>query len=190
MIAGQHSAPSPGYRKTNMMELDIIYRKATAEDVIKLSILFKTVYIQTYGIEGVSDEFANFITKQFSIERLHHVIETNPDAIMVAVYKNNLVGVVEIEFNKKCPINDIIAPELNKLYILEWFCGKGIGHQLLAEAEQLLTSKGMNEMWLWVLVSNERAISFYEKHQFKHIGNASFQMETNTYDNKVMLKKW
>ncbi|MBK7589463.1 MAG: GNAT family N-acetyltransferase [Bacteroidetes bacterium] len=66
---------------------------------------------------------------------------------------------------------------------------KGIGYHLLAEAENLLKLKGINEMWLWVLVSNERAIAFYEKHKFKHIGNATFQMETNRYDNKVMLKQ-
>ncbi len=171
------------------MEKEIIYRKATPKDVIKLSILFKTVYIQTYGINGVSDEFANFITKQFSVERLRSLIEMNPDTIIVADYIGNLVGVVEIEFNKKCPIGNIIAPELNKLYILEWFCGKGIGNNLLTEAENLLKLKGINEMWLWVLVSNERAIAFYEKHHFKHIGHATFQMETNRYDNKVMLKQ-
>lgn len=172
------------------MEKEIIYRKANPSDAIKLSILFKQVYIQTYGIEGVSDEFANFIIKQFSPERLLQIITNNPDCLIVAVYKENLVGVVEIEFEKKCPINNIIAPELNKLYILEWFCGKGIGHQLLKEAEEIVKSKGINKIWLWVLVTNNRAISFYEKQNFKWFGNASFQMEKNSYDNKVMLKQF
>lgn len=40
------------------MEIDIIYRKANLSDANKLSILLKQVYIQTYGTEGVSDEFA------------------------------------------------------------------------------------------------------------------------------------
>ncbi|NHN25944.1 hypothetical protein FIA58_009685 [Flavobacterium jejuense] len=56
------------------------------------------------------------------------------------------MGVVEIEFDKKCPINNIVAPELNKLYILEWFCGKGIGYNLLAEAKNILKLKGINKM--------------------------------------------
>ena len=168
---------------------NIICRKATITDAKKLSILYKQVYIQTYGTEGVSDEFANFITKQFAVERLEDIITNNPDNIIVAAYKNNLVGVVEIEFAKQCPIDNIVAPELNKLYILEWFCGKGIGHQLLTEAEKVITSKRIDEMWLWVLESNTRAISFYAKNGYKYIGNASFKMEVNTYENKVMLKK-
>ncbi len=171
------------------MRQEITFRKANETDVIKLSILFKQVYIQTYGIEGVSDEFANFIVKQFSPERLHNSIVNNPDNFILAVYKNNLVGVVEIEFDKKCPINNIVAPELNKLYILERFCGQGIGNHLLAEAEKVVKLKGNKEMWLWVLVSNQRAISFYERQNYKWIGNALFHMEKNSYENKVMLKQ-
>lgn len=171
------------------MTKDIIYRKAQHADALKLSVLYKQVYIQTYGTEGVSDEFANFITRQFAVERLEHIILDHPQNITVADYKNNLLGVAEIEFAKKCPINNIVAPELNKLYILERFCGLGIGHKLLAEAERTVLSKGAKEMWLWVLESNDRAITFYEKQGYQHMGDASFQMEVNKYENKVMLKQ-
>ena len=171
------------------MTKHIIYRKAELADALKLSVLYKQVYIQTYGTEGVSDEFANFITRQFAAERLEHIILNHPENIMVADYKNNLLGVVEIEFAKKCPVNSIVAPELNKLYILERFCGLGIGYKLLAEAERTVLSKGAKEMWLWVLESNDRAITFYEKQGYQHIGDASFQMEVNKYENKVMLKQ-
>lgn len=53
------------------MNAEILTRKATLSDSKKLSILYKTVYIQTYGTEGVSDEFANFITDKFSIAPRH-----------------------------------------------------------------------------------------------------------------------
>lgn len=171
------------------MTKDIIYRKAQCADALKLSVLYKQVYIQTYGTEGVSDEFANFITLQFAVERLEHIIKDHPENITVADYKSNLLGVAEIEFSKECPINNIVAPELNKLYILERFCGLGIGHKLLDEAEKTVLAKGAKEMWLWVLESNDRAIAFYEKQAYQHIGNASFQMEVNKYENKVMLKQ-
>lgn len=167
---------------------EIIYRRALIADAKKLSILYKQVYIQTYGIDGISDEFANFITRQFAVERLEKLIEQQPDNIIVAEYKNNLVGVVEIEFDKKTPVGDIIAPELNKLYILEWFCGKGIGKRLLQEAEATVRSKNIDKMWLWVLASNERAVNFYVGQRYTWIGDASFQMEVNSYNNKVMIK--
>jgi diamine N-acetyltransferase len=168
---------------------NIVYRNAVTADILKLSVLYKTVYIQTYGIDGVSDEFANFITNQFAPERLAETISKGPAHIIVAEYKGNLVGVAEIEMAKQCPLGNIVAPELNKLYILEWFCGRGVGGRLMAAAEEIVLSKGINEMWLWVLHSNARAISFYQKHNYKTIGNAAFQMEVNLYDNFVMHKQ-
>jgi diamine N-acetyltransferase len=174
---------------SNKMKEEIIIRKALPSDSLRLSVLYKQVYIQTYGTEGVTTEFANFITKQFSVEKIETTINKHPGNISVAEYKSNLVGVVEIEFDKQCPVDNIIAPELNKLYILEWFCGIGAGHKLLKEAEETVRSKGIREIWLWVYILNKRAISFYEKQEYKWIGNAFFQMEFNKYENKVMLKK-
>lgn len=171
------------------MSPDIVYRPAISQDVVKLSILYQQVYIHTYGVEGISDEFAHFITRQFAVERLEQIIGEQPGTITVAAYKDNLVGVAEIGWDKQCPIGSVTAPELDKLYLLEWFCGKGIGQRLLQEAEATIRSRGIKELWLWVLHSNKRAVAFYENHGYQHIGNASFQMETNRYENKVMLKQ-
>lgn len=169
--------------------MNIKYRNANTSDLLKLSVLFKQVYISTYGINGVSDEFANFITDKFSVERLEDIIIHTPENIIVADYQNNLVGVAEVEVNKKCPVNEIIAPELSKLYILEWFCGKGIGKKLINESENYIKQIGLNQIWLWVLETNYRAINFYRNQGYKEIGNASFQMEVNKYENIVMLKE-
>ena len=101
------------------------------------------MYIRIYGREGVSVEFANFITGQFVVKRIENTLEQYHDTIIVAEYKSNLVGVAELEFAKKCPIDDVLATELNKLYILEWFWGLGIGQNLLQKAENLV-QEGVN----------------------------------------------
>lgn len=166
----------------------INYRYANLTDVKKLSILLKQVYIQTYGLDGVSDEFANFITVKFSEDTLQKNIIEFPESYIVADNDSNLVGAAEIIFDASSPIGNINAPELSKLYILEWFCGKGIGLELIRATEDTLRRKGYHEYWLWVLISNERAISFYKKNGFNSMGTALFQMEKNTYNNFVMYK--
>jgi diamine N-acetyltransferase len=168
---------------------EIYYRRAILPDLKKLSVLYMQVYIQTYGKEGVSDEFANFITRQFSEARLGELIGQQNDKIIVAEYKGNLVGVAELDYDKRTPIGEMVGAELSKLYVLEWFCGRGVGYELMQQAEKVLKSKGEKLMWVWVLESNNRAVSFYERQQFRHIGNASFQMEVNSYDNKVFVKE-
>lgn len=174
--------------KKEMTE-EIIIRKAILSDSLRLSVLYKQVYVQTYGTDGVTTESANFITKQFAVEKIENTIGAYPDSMTVAEYKGNLVGVAELEFDKKCPVGNIVAPELNKLYILEWFCGKGIGHRLLQAAEETVRAKGILEIWLWVYVFNKRAIAFYERERYEWIGNAFLQIDLSHYENKVMLKK-
>jgi ribosomal protein S18 acetylase RimI-like enzyme len=96
--------------------------------------------------------------------------------------------VAEIEYDKQSPIGNFSAPELNKLYILEWFCGNGIGYQLLNMTENIIKTKGYNKIWLWVWDLNTRAIEFYLRQNYQIIGSAPFAMEQNTYTNWVMIK--
>ena len=79
--------------------LEIVYKRPDLEDALKISILFKQVYLQTYGVEGITTEFANFITKRFAPEVIERLIKSNPEYIIVAYYKGNPVGVAEIVYD-------------------------------------------------------------------------------------------
>jgi ribosomal protein S18 acetylase RimI-like enzyme len=162
-------------------------RNAAPDDVVKLSILFMQVYIHNYAVEGVSDEYANFLVKQFSAERLESVIINNPNSLIVAEYNNNLIGVAEIGFNRKCPFKGIAAAELDKLYVLERFCGMGIGSMLFRKAEEIIAGQDKN-LWLYVWEYNERAKRFYTKNGFTALGTQAYPMEQNMYYNIVMHK--
>ena len=155
-----------------------------------LSILFKTVYIDTYGSEGVTNEFANFIETKFSPTKIKENIESEHCDLWVAKFMNNPVGILQVEYANPCPITKEVLPEVNKLYILNRFFGKGIGQKLMKAAEKDILDKGNNSIWLWLLESNERALNFYTKQGYRNIGTAFFQMETNNYKNIVMQKNF
>lgn len=86
-------------------------------------------------------------------------------------------------------IGDFEALEIKKIYILDWFCRKGIGQLLLKKAEHMLMEMGYDMVWLWLLESNTRALQFYKKNNYKIIGTAPFVMEENMYTNLVMRKE-
>ncbi len=171
------------------VDKEVTYRSAVLSDVRKLSVLYTQCYIHAYAIDGVSDEYANFITRQFSTERLSQAVSEHPGNIIVAEYDGNLVGVVEVAFDQKCPLGELVAPELNKLYVLQWFGSQGIGHRLLQESERLVRSKGEKQMWLWAWDQNPRAIAFYERQGYRVVGPAPCPMEQNDYVNIVMVKQ-
>jgi ribosomal protein S18 acetylase RimI-like enzyme len=170
------------------MEKEIKYRYAVPSDALRLSILFQTVYITTYGFEGVSNEYASFISKRFAPQYIENTITNGQDSIIVATLNENLVGVAEIDFNRPCPIGNVEEPELGKLYVLDAFFGKGIGYNLMNEVEKTALAKGHKQVWLEVWDENPRAIAFYERQGYQAIGSVPFPMDDNTYTNIVMIK--
>lgn len=173
----------------NIHSNNIQYRKAIVSDALRLSILFQQVYIHTYGIKGVSQEFAEYIAQEFSVQALKQKLHANPNCMLVATYEENLVGVAEIEYDKACPIGELVAPELHKLYILERFTSLGIGKQLMLRTENLLAQQGYDQLWLWVYAPNDRAINFYQKLNYQYLGNAFLKLKENSYENQVFTKR-
>lgn len=171
------------------MEKEIKYRYAVPTDALRLSILFQTVYMTTYGFDGVSTEYANFVSQRFAPQYLQNIIINEPHCIIVATCNQNLVGAAQIDFNRPCPIGNIAQPELSKLYVLDAFFGKGIGYNLMAEVEKTVLSKGHTHLWLEVWDENPPGIAFYQRQQYKAIGTVLFPMEENTYTNIVMIKE-
>lgn len=167
---------------------EIIYKKAEIEDALRISILFKQVYLQVYGVEGITIEFTNFITKRFSPTLIEKSIKEKPETLLVAYFKGNPVGVAEVVYDSRCQIRNIKSPELSKLYVLERFYGKGIGYELLNRVEEQLREKEYKELFLEVYAYNARAISFYKRQNYSIIGDTLFPMEFNTYENKLMSK--
>ncbi|GAA4274910.1 GNAT family N-acetyltransferase [Aquimarina gracilis] len=168
---------------------EISFGKAKLSDSLRISVLLKTVYIQTYAVDGVTFEFSNFITKRFSPELIEKTIKENPSRLIIAYQNGNPIGVAEIIYDSNCPIRKISVPELSKLYVLERFYGKGIGYGLMNEAEKEVRENGFTEFNLEVYINNKRAIAFYERQGYKSIGNVDFPMESNTYENLVMNKE-
>ena len=166
----------------------VSFEKAKVSDALRIAILLKTVYIQTYGVEGISFEFANFITKKFDPEVIAQTIKESPNQFVVAAMNGNPVGVAETIFNGLCPIRNKPVAELSKLYVLERFYGQGIGYKLLKEAESIVRNQGGKDLNLEVYIKNPRAIAFYERQGYKVIGRVDFPMETNTYENLVLHK--
>lgn len=166
----------------------ITFKEAILSDALRISVLLKTVYIQTYAEDGITFEFANFITKRFSTEFIEKLIQERPAPLFIAYNDDNPIGVAEVIYESNCPIRKIATAELSKLYVLQQFYGQGVGYKLLQRAEQVVLENGYNQFNLEVYVKNKRAISFYQRQGYQSIGSVDFPMESNTYENLVMTK--
>ncbi len=165
-------------------------RKATELDIRNISVLKKQVFISTYALSGINNEFSNHITAEFSIERIEESIKDKNKIILVAERKGFLIGIAEIFLNSMCKETGNLSPELNVLYVFEHVKGKGIGFKLISECENIVKEYNLPGLWLTVYHQNENAIQFYERQSYKDIGTYLFEMEGKKYENRIMYKQF
>jgi diamine N-acetyltransferase len=66
--------------------------------------------------------------------------------------------------------------ELKRIYLLGPWQGGGNGRALLEQAFNVAASRGAERLILAVYESNERAVAFYQRSGFRHIGETIFMV--------------
>lgn len=165
----------------------IIFRLATLDDTENLAILKQQVWVSTYAVEGIRKEFSDYLLATFTTENERDNIKNQQKFTLVAESKGHLIGcaVVNLSPNESLPQIENV-PEVSVLYVLERFCGKGIGKLLLNETIYALKNLNYKSVWLSVYHKNQKAINFYNKNGFKDFGKIYFEMSGNSYENRIM----
>ena len=91
---------------------------------------------------------------------------------------------------KKHSLNDLITSpaqmELQKIYVLAEYQGRGVGSGLMNEVNAVAKEEGPDSIWLDTYVSNEKAIHFYQDYGFNKIGRYYFTIGSQTFEYYVM----
>ena len=162
-------------------------REAQKTDILNLTVLKQQVWISTYAVDGIRTEFSEYVLSVFTPDNIEKSLSDKNMVTFIAENDNHMIGCVDISFSTKCPNEIVDAPEVTVLYVLERFCGQGIGKQLLDKVVEYLKSEGHQALWLTVYHDNKRAINFYNKLGFKDKGVDYFEMDGNKYENRVMV---
>jgi ribosomal protein S18 acetylase RimI-like enzyme len=78
---------------------------------------------------------------------------------------------------------------VSSLYFLPDFQGRGMGGRLLEAAEGYATEKGLDELWIGVMVENRQALEFYRKVGFQFIREEPFTMGKTTLSHLIGYKR-
>ena len=69
--------------------------------------------------------------------------------------------------------------------LIQWQCRQGLGHRLMACAEERARELGADQIWLGVMVKNAQAMAWYKKLGFTAIETSPFVMGSTTVDHFV-----
>jgi GNAT superfamily N-acetyltransferase len=156
----------------------IVIRHATTQDSLCLAALGMQVFLDTYATEGIRNAIAQEVLDSFSPDNMSKIIAESDSFIIVAEVNDHLVGFAQIAMSTD---HDLIyhenSSELQRLYVQEKFTGRGVGYKLLEEAEKCAHLGGASLLWATVWIGNHRALAFYPRQGYEHLGSPSYTFQ-------------
>ena len=166
-------------------------RMAKKEDAPFIALLGRTTFTETFGhFFGVQQDLIDYYNLTFSVQKIEDGIE-KPDNVFWIAFANRLpVGYAKLKLNSHSDfIESQDVCQLQKIYVLKDFLsmkiGFGLQDALLKKAKDL----SFGHVWLSVLHSNERAISFYKQSGFEQVGHHDFQIGKERFEFIAMSKQ-
>lgn len=133
------------------------------------------------------EELFEYLEYTYDPVKLARSLRKENNIYLLAWHEGEAVGFVKI---KKHSLNELIESgaqmELQKIYVLPSYAGKGVGSALLNRTLQLAQEIGPDFIWLDTHISNKRAIRFYERNGFRKIGDHLFTIGRQTFAYYVM----
>ncbi|WP_299212277.1 GNAT family N-acetyltransferase [uncultured Aquimarina sp.] len=159
-------------------------------DTEVLALLGRLTFAESHGhfIDDKND-LLKYLDENFSVSKMKQEIN-DPKNLFYIVYADGLpAGYAKIVVNAK---HENVASQnscrLQRIFILDDFIPLKIGQQLLTFVEEKAKELLLDTMWLSVYIKNNRAIRFYERNEFKNVGELSFLVNRKAYENIVFSK--
>ncbi|MFA9274244.1 MAG: N-acetyltransferase family protein [Candidatus Aquirickettsiella gammari] len=166
------------------------FRRAIRADAAALAALAEQTFIDTYAAQNDPEQIRVHCTQNFGLEQQSAEI-ANPDyAVILAYLDQDLVGFAQV-VKKSAPesIDAKNAVALYRYYVQQAWHGKGIAQPLLAEAEKAARNFGADYLWLGMWEHNARALAYYQKVGFQHVGWMDYQFGDIVERDYVLLKR-
>ena len=169
----------------------LVIRKAISTDAACIALLARITFTETFGhYFREKQDLLDYYDNTFGVAKIRSSLNKDNNVFWIAFYDELPVGFAKLKrFSKSDFINVDNISQLQKIYVLKDFLSKKIGYKLQTEMLEEVTRLGNKYIWLSVLKSNERAISFYNKNGFSAIGEHTFQIGHEHFDFIAMKKK-
>jgi len=168
--------------------MEISIRPCTAADAPALALVAQATMLEAFaGVIDGADLVANALNDRNAAAFGHWLAE--PEArLWLAELRGAPIGYAGLsapDLPVPSTSDDI---ELKRIYALSRFHGGGLAAQMMETALVEALAMGKSRVLLGVKADNTRAIAFYAKHGFAHIGTRRFLVGATYYDDVVLAR--
>lgn len=140
----------------------------TEPDLITLQQISRETFRETFADSNSPENMSRYLTDNLSIEKLTTELSNEDSSFYLLEYDTNVIGYLKINVGSAQTENKYERSlEIERIYILRSYQGKGTGKLLLEHALCVASDMKASFVWLGVWEHNLRAIAFYRKFGFE-----------------------
>ena len=151
----------------------IIIRRATIADAVKLSAISIQTFYDTFIGTCKEEDMTAFLKEYFNLKQVQAELSNENDFYYLAELNGRVVGYCRWmeDYTNFSLMKRWKSLELKRIYVLKEYHGKGVAQQLMNLVIQYAQSNQYQVLWLGVWENNHRAQKFYEKNLFVNSGH-------------------
>lgn len=168
------------------MNVRVIIARPSHASVI--AAIGKRSFRDAFEHEFVSTEELNeYLELTYNLGKISDSIKKENNIFFLAFNGNVPAGFAKVKRHSlNEDIESIAQMELQKLYVLPQYHGKGIAAELMQAIFDFANETDPDFLWLNTPITNDKAIRFYEKNGFMKTGKHFFTIGTQTFEYFIM----
>lgn len=142
-------------------------KKATLSDISALQYICRNSYSQIFADHWNANGLELYLEREFGTDRLQTELNS-PEYVYFLIKKDSEnIGFIKINTTSSAERSELNNCELEKIYLLPKYSGRGIGKMAMTEIIDRVRQKGKIILFLCVIDTNSTAIAFYMRLGFK-----------------------
>lgn len=138
-------------------------QKAVKSDIHALQSICREAYTQVFADHWTHDGLELYLEQEFGTLRLEQELEDEEYEYYFISEQEEPVGFLKIHYASDPQLSSQENCELEKIYILPRYGGKGLGRKAMTRLLEIVQARSKQLLFLCVIDTNMPAIAFYQK---------------------------
>jgi ribosomal protein S18 acetylase RimI-like enzyme len=146
-------------------------------------------FSETFAATNTPEDLQQYLDTAFATERLTSELENPESMFYLAWVEGQVAGYLKLNVGQaQTELQEPGGLEVERIYVLNNFQGKGVGQQLFATALAVAKERYAQYIWLGVWEHNVKAIRFYEQLGFVPFDQHVFVLGSDAQTDILMKK--